>query len=266
MPPALFIAFFATLQASQTTPVFLTAGENTTINAQDWNIKDAPVKWYRLNALPLDYNNVETCGLKSPKCVAPIRYQWEELPAIENKHLLHTKDYPEIFTTGTHRIRPSLAPLKEVASTQHTREVVIRRDNSYVGYVTELIGTPFVFLPKKTKQGHQTDLRLGADCVATLIYGQRRLGLRIPYVGPGGLDHFTQVVPRKDNQQPIAQGDLLHFGGQTAVVSKDLPPVGLLNNEDLIIHSYHQLVEEIPLFKATYARAPFEVRRWNPSK
>jgi hypothetical protein len=74
------------------------------------------------------------------------------------------------------------------------------------------------------------------------------------------------VVPRKDNQQPIAQGDLLHFGGQTAVVSKDLPPLGFLNKEDLIIHSYHQLVKEIPFFKAPYFKSSFEVRRWNPYK
>ena len=258
--------FLTTFLSTQTASVFLTTQENVTLHAQEWGLHQGDIKWYRLNALPLDYNNVETCGLKSPECIAPIRYQWEELSALENKLLFQTKDHPKIFTEGTHRIRPSLAPLKEVASTKHTREVVIRRDNSYVGYVTELIGTPFVFLPKKTKQGHQTDLRLGADCVATLIYGQRRLGHRIPYVGPGGLDHFTQVVPLKDNQQPIAQGDLLHFGGQTAVVSKDLPPLGFLNKEDLIIHSYHQLVKEIPFFKAPYFESSFEVRRWNPYK
>ena len=259
-----FVLFLFTLQPSQVSPVFLTAQESITIHAQYWGLKQSNHKWYRLKALPLDYNNVKACGLKAPGCVAPIRYQWEELTVLENKTVFQTKNYPQIFTLGTHRIQPSLSPLKEPASTQNTREIVIRRDNSYVGYVTELMSTPFVFLPKETTQGHQTDLRLGADCVATLIYGQRRLGRSIPYVGPAGLDRFTQRVPRKDNQQPIAQGDILHFGAQTAVVSKDLPPIGLLNKEDLIIHSYHQLVEEIPLSQAPYAQASFEVRRWYP--
>lgn len=258
-----FVLFLFTLQSSQVSAVFLTAQESITIHAQDWDFNQSNLKWYRLNALPLDYNNVEACGLKTPGCVAPIRYQWEELSVLENKTVFQTKNYPQIFTLGTHRIQPSLSPLKEPASTQNTREIVIRRDNSYVGYVTELMSTPFVFLPKETIQGHQTDLRLGADCVATLVYGQRRLGHDIPYVGPDGLDRFTQRVPRIGDQQPIARGDILHFGSQTAVVSKDLPPIGLLNKEDLIIHSYHRLVEEIPLAKASYAKASFEVRRWH---
>jgi hypothetical protein len=259
-----FLLAFTAFQPAQTAPIYLTAQENITINAKDWDLHSDHLKWYRLNALPLDYNNVETCGLKSPECSAPIRYEWEELTVLKNKTLLHTQDYPQIFTEGTHRIRPSLKPLKETQKNNDTQEIVIRRDNSYVGHVTELIGTPFVFLPKKTKQGHQTDLRLGADCVATLIYGQRRLGRPIPYVAPAGLDRYTQRVPLAGKQQPIAPGDILHFGSQTAVVSKDLPPIGSLNKEDLIIHSYHQLVEEIPLFKAPYFESSFEVRRWNP--
>ena len=129
---------------------------------------------------------------------------------------LHVGTLPQIFPVGTHRIRPVDGAMGARPVPDNAREVVIRRNDTYVGRITELIGTPFVFFPKNTPKGHQTDLREGADCVSTLIYGQRRLGRRIPYVGPAGLDRFTALVPAKRGEQPIRVGDVLHFGAQTA--------------------------------------------------
>ena len=58
-------------------------------------------------------------------------------------------------------------------------------------------------------------------------------------------------------------GDILHFGFQTAVVVEDRPPLGLLTEADVIIHSYHGVAEEVPLGKVPYAHFPFELRRWS---
>lgn len=256
----LLVGFAATPAAAE--PVYVRQGENVVVTAKDWGIEGSETRWYRLKAVPLDYNNVTACGQKSADCLAPIRYRWEKLDALDGTVELHVGTLPQIFPVGTHRIRPVDGAMGARPVPNNAREVVIRRNDTYVGRITELIGTPFVFFPKNTPKGHQTDLREGADCVSTVIYGQRRLGRRIPYVGPAGLDRFTALVPAKRGEQPIRVGDVLHFGAQTAVVSQDLPPLGVLGPEDRVIHAHHRTVEEIPWGELPYATAAFEVRRW----
>lgn len=119
--------------------------------------------------------------------------------------------------------------------------VVVRRDDTYVGYASELLGVPFVFAPARLERGHQTDLREAADCVAVVIYGQRRLGRAVPYVSPWGLwDRLTPVDDR-----PLERGDVLHWGWQTAIVSVDTAPLGVLDAKDRVILAWKGYVEEL---------------------
>ena len=91
----------------------------------------------------------------------------------------------------------------------------------------------FVFWPKQIEHGHQTDLRLGADCSATVIYGKRRMGHSVGYVAPKGLLRYLEAV----DTNSVRVGDVLHFGFQTALLSQDTVPLGVLNDSDLILHS-----------------------------
>ncbi len=128
-----------------------------------------------------------------------------------------------------------------------------------VGVLTEQLGTPFVFFPARLPDGaHQTDERLGADCAALLVYGRRRLGERIPYVAPGGLRRYAAPI----RGAPPREGDVLHFGSQTAVLSRDRPPLGRIGPEDLVIHTFHGVAEEVPISALPYRNAPVEVLRW----
>jgi hypothetical protein len=186
-------------------------------------------------------------------------------------------EVPELARPGTHRIWVEIraegstplaspggpAPV-DPASAWDLFELVVRRDDSYVGYLTELIGAPFVFWPVVVDgRGHQTDHRIGADCAAVVVYGQRRLGRAVRYVAPPALHRLARPVsPGVGSQTWIREGDILHFGFQTAVVSRDLEPVGELDEHDLIIHSYHGLVDEVPFASLPYGRLPFVVLRW----
>jgi hypothetical protein len=60
----------------------------------------------------------------------------------------------------------------------------------------------------------------------------------------------------------VKPGDVLYFGFQTAVLSRDLPPLGRLDAGDLVIHTYHGVAEEIPLGRLPYRRSAVEVLRW----
>lgn len=235
------------------------------------NRHDKTWAWFVMEPLAHDYNNVATCIPVSAGCVQPISYRRRELADLRGREEVATSELVKLLGLGTHWIAIEYDPrdktdLTETKERPAPFQLNVRRNDSYVGYLTERLGLPFVYLPALTAAGeHQTDAGLGADCVALVIYGQRRLGRKIPYMAPTALKRYTTLVPRDTSgAQPVAEGDILHFGFQTAVVSSDRQRPGLLDNEDLIIHTYHDTAEEVPFASLRYGKSPFEVRRWKP--
>jgi hypothetical protein len=230
---------------------------------------EARLRWFEARPEARDYDNVRRChGRPRQDCVDPIVYRFDEIPHWRGR--ARVQGGATAGGLGSHRYAASLDGPPPVASdaARVQAELVLRRDDSYVGYLTELIGTPFVLWPTAS----EVDERRGADCVALVIYGQRRLGHRVRYVSPGGLKKLTTRVaggrfPRDPSQElrshpAVRVGDIVHFGFQTAVVVEDRPPLGRLTPADVVIHSYHGLAEEVPLGDVPYAHFPFEVRRW----
>jgi hypothetical protein len=183
------------------------------------------------------------------------------------------QDEPRLSAPGTHLLVAGIGDRPSHQNALEALQVVVRRGDGYVGLLTELLGVPFVLGPGTVPGlGHQTDLRLGADCVALVIYGRRRLGERVPYVAPSLLRRWLRPVAsapaliRADGTVAylpgVREGDVLHFGFQTAVLSRDLPPVGQLDRGDLVLHSYHRLAEEVPLGSLPYAGHAVEILRW----
>ena len=236
-------------------PTYLREDEMVEIRV---SVGDEIPRWYELLPKALDYDNTTLCASTSgPDCSAKIEWYWKEIPAWHGKqNIVFQQNQPQ-FELGTHRfavVSGSLPP----PDPQNTVEIVVRRDDTYVGFATELLGTPFVFWPKQIEGGHQTDLRLGADCAATVIYGKRRQGYRVGYYAPKGLlRYLVEVEPTS-----VMVGDVLHFGFQTAILSQDTEPLRVLNDTDVILHSHHQLVEEIPFEQAVYFNEAVTVYRW----
>lgn len=215
-------------------------------------------KWYTLYARALDYDNTRFCDVDSTlECVAPIEWYWEEIVSVQGQTQVDVLDVVEFSKAGTHRVGVFFGEPPK-AEPQNGLEIVIRRDDTYVGYVSELIGVPFVFWPKMTTQGHQTDLRLAADCVATVVYGKRRMGNQVYYLAPKALKRYLEPVA----EGSMKVGDVLHFEFQTAVLSQDLSPFGQLSDNDWVIHSYHGLVEEKEFQDLPYSKQPHTVYRW----
>lgn len=210
-----------------------------------------PPAWYAAEAVAGDYDNVAACGLPpAPGCSDPIRYQWRPLASGPDLDLA-------TLPAGTSRVRASCAPLVGAATLEQTTELVVRTGDDPVGLTRELLGVPFVLLPTVDPQGvHQTDARLGADCVALVTYARRRLGEDRPYLAPRALAAHTEVVA---SPQP---GDVLDFGFQTALLARDLPPVGVLDPTDQVLHSFHGRAEEVALGALPYAGEPVVIRRW----
>lgn len=240
-------------------PIFLLEGQALRLQS----VAPDP-RWYLLQPAAGDYQNPLPCPKKGD-CAVPIRYTWIELTALRGQTSVEVSSVPELRTPGTHRVRPSGTPLLEVATPEDLPgavEVVVRRDDTYVGYASELIGVPFVLNPTLGPDGrHQTDAREGADCVALVIYGQRRLGRDIPYVAPAALERWTAPVTG-----PVQAGDVLHFGFQTAILAEDRGTVGVVDAPDLVLQTWHGLAEILPFGELTYRDAPLQVLRWQPTE
>ena len=84
-----------------------------------------------------------------------------------------------VATPGAERrVRGGLAPA--------VMRVTFRRDDSYLGHLTELFNVPYVFGSAgdaSRPDDHQTDNLVGVDCADLVVYGQRRLGRALPYLG-----------------------------------------------------------------------------------
>ena len=136
-------------------------------------------------------------------------------------------------------------------------QLVVREDDTYTGYLTELLNLPFILPPRSVSSyGHQTDLRIGTDCAELAIYGQRRMGKDIPYCGPRNIYNYL------DRSDKIKAGAILHFGFQVSVVYQDLDHDGNMDPEDLLIQAYKNKVEIVSLANSGLKDYPYQVWYW----
>lgn len=138
--------------------------------------------------------------------------------------------------------------------------VVVRTGNEYLDYLSELHNVPFTLPPRRLKNGHQTDLRIGTDCAELAIYGMRRLGHDIPYCGPKNIHKYCTKV---DSIQP---GDLIHFGDQVSVIYEDNGIKGVFDEKDQLIHARPKGVTIERWIDSEYeGRSYFKLLRWKSS-
>lgn len=166
----------------------------------------------------------------------------------------------------------------------HVVQIVCRRDDSYLGYLSELLRTPFIMGPGVTRSGfHQTDQRVGSDCAEFAIYGQRRLGKAIPYGGPAGAKRYLREIAGglfqpdshgiyrnakgeivRTGPGGIRPGDILHFGQQVSVFYEDRGKPGCLDADDLCFQSWGNTPHIVTIRKCDFYQFPVRIMRWNP--
>lgn len=154
--------------------------------------------------------------------------------------------------------------------------VSLRRDDTYLGYLTELYGQPYIWASAgPNRAAHQSERLEGADCADFVVYGQRRMGKDLQYTWTGDLPRVTRLVgagragkdgvylDERGRPVPFTRvGDLLLFPRHVGVLSRDRGVRGVLDHEDTMVHAYFATPREQPLGETDYAAAPVEVRRW----
>jgi len=160
--------------------------------------------------------------------------------------------------------------------TDAVMRVSIRRDDTYLGFLTEMFGQPYIWASAGvTDASHQSEHLEGSDCADFVVYGQRRMGKRISYTWTGGLPGITKLLAQgtrgedgiyRDAQgKPVPftkPGDLVLFPRHVGVLAEDRGAKGVLDDQDLMMHTLFDSPKEQAIADSGYADKPVEVRRF----
>jgi hypothetical protein len=154
--------------------------------------------------------------------------------------------------------------------------VSIRRDDTDLGFLTEMYNQPYIWASAgATDATHQSERLEGSDCADFVVYGARRIGAKIGYTYTGGLPKVTTLlaagrrgddgVYRDARGRPIAftrPGDLLLFPRHVGALVADRGTPGVLDDQDLMMHTLFDSPKEQAIADTGYAGEPVELRRF----
>lgn len=154
--------------------------------------------------------------------------------------------------------------------------VSIRRDDSYLGFLTEMYGQPYIWASAGTSdRAHQSEHLEGSDCADFVVYGKRRMGSTQPYVWTGALPQHAKLLAsgsrdadgvyrdKAGTPLPFTRiGDLVLFPRHVGVLAVDRGTIGVLDDQDLMMHTLFDSPKEQAIAESGYADKPVELRRW----
>ena len=187
-------------------------------------------------------------------------------------------------TEGTNVSTPGLESTRYGGLTPDVMRVTFRQDDTYLGYLTELINTPYIFGSAGPDGRNQSDLLIGSDCADLAIYGRRRMGKKATYTSSYAIDQQAPLVvaaaratlagsvDAKDQpvrwgtaRNELRPGDLVHFPNSrhVGVLWADREPLGVLDANDLMIHTCWASPRIEPLGATRCASFPWRVLRFS---
>lgn len=160
--------------------------------------------------------------------------------------------------------------------TDDVTRVSIRRDDTYLGYLTEMMGQPYIWASSGPSDAtHQSERLEGADCADFVVYGERRLGKKVAYTWTGGLPDVTKLLAagakgddgvyrdKTGGKLPFGKpGDLVLFPRHVGVLVEDRGELGVLDDKDIMMHALFDTPKEQAIADSGYADKPVELRRW----
>jgi Bacterial capsule synthesis protein PGA_cap len=122
--------------------------------------------------------------------------------------------------------------------------------------ITEQFGLPYLFGSGELADAGNSgpEINLGADCANFVIFALRRAGQRIPWSDPKGLrTHLYQaassVRPGDAHFTPndLERGMIIDLETHVAALMEDRPPLGILDENDLVAHQLKGRPETLSL-------------------
>lgn len=273
-------AGIATAPPAEDGCVFLSSGDTVTARSPE------PVDWYLLRPVPGHFGNMIPGAPPMNLGVDTLAYSLLLLTADTTEVAVSPPPGTLYLCAGPPAAGDTLyaAEPPHLLMPERTAQVATRAGDGYLGHLTEMLGTPFLMAPRRTPQGHQqADCRMGCDCAGLAVYGRRRLGEEVEYLGPAGIERYLEPVcsgpllpdggspallgergggPLAVGPDGIMPGDLLHFGVQVAVFAEDRGVPGLLDEEDLLLQSWFDGTGYWSLGECGFWGRPVRALRW----
>lgn len=256
-------------------------------------IADAPalaIAWRRVEPASANYSNTDETGFH----FTPIEYRATPIdataPAIaadvrptltpDHGGGVGTMRYQIVVTQGDRAVASPGAEARRGRGSGGLADTVlrvsIRRDDTYLGFLTEMFGQPYVWASAgATDATHQSERLEGADCADFVVYGQRRLGKHIAYTWTGGLPEVTRLlaagtrdehgVYRDAHGAPVPftkPGDVILFPRHVGVLVEDRGTIGVLDDRDVMMHALLDSPKEQAIADSGYADTAIELRRF----
>ena len=273
--------------------VYARSGQRVLLHADaPANVKS--LRWYRIEPTTRSADNTQPSFHW-----APISYRTDELTACRDKrtctpdvtpvhmprnaHLegLGTMAFQleAVLPDGTTLKTPGADSLDRGGLSRHVFRVAIRKSDSYLGYLSELANTPYIFGSAGAEGSHQADLLVGSDCADLAVYGIRRAGRTdVPYVSTWTIEKHAPLLAVAEQQtrdgtyatatqKPITharEGDLILFPStrHVGVLWEDRDPVRVLDENDLLLHTCWAPPTVEPLGTAACSALPMRVLRF----
>jgi hypothetical protein len=229
------------IPASETAEIELTT--------EPWTTKPEKIEWFALTPKYLRCNltNLSTNQVGFVANAAS-RPAWNELPINHHDSVLPITKLDNLFDPEWHcgslRLRARAVVAGKI---RETPVLELRRfiGDGFRAAISEQFGLPYLFgsgeLLEDSDTGPETNL--GADCANFVVYALRRQGQRVPWSDPKRLRDQLDLVARsaapgtaKISAEDLDGGTVVHLGTHVAAIMEDRPPVGILDQNDLVAH------------------------------
>jgi hypothetical protein len=175
--------------------VYARAGQAVVLHAAVAGAKPTDVRWFKLEPKTTSVDNTqpkfhfesiayvehELAGCKG-KLECPADVSPETLPAVPELAGTGTMAFVVRVTTAQGELStPGLEAMRRGGLTRDVMRVTFRKDDSYLGYLTELLNTPYIFGSAGPDGDNQTDNLIGSDCADFAVYGRRRMGQKTAF-------------------------------------------------------------------------------------
>jgi hypothetical protein len=256
------------------------------------NGPEIAVAWSRIEPTVTNLSNTSSGTFR----FEPIEYRATAITDSSSRTWIHVDVRPTLTTdhgngVGTMRYQLAVTQGDRTLTTPGTEarrgrgaggltdavmRVSIRRDDSYLGFLTEMYGQPYVWASAGLSDtSHQSEHLEGSDCADLMVYGARRMGKHVAYTWTGGLPKVTKLIAagtrgddgvyRDSAGKPLPytqDGDLVLFPRHVGALAGDKGTQGVLEDRDLMLHTLFDSPKEQPIKDSGYAQYPVEIRRF----
>jgi hypothetical protein len=216
---------------------------------EPWTTKPEKIEWFALTPKYLRCNVTELSTDQVDFVAnAASRPVWNELAINHHDSALPMTRIDSLFDRELHC--GSLRLRARAVVDGKTRETPVLELRRFVGSgfraaISEQFGLPYLFgsgeLSDNSDTGPETNL--GADCANFIVYALRRQGQRVSWSDPKVLRDNLDLVARsavpgttKISAEDLQRGTIVHLGTHVAALMEDRPPLGVVDENDLVAH------------------------------